>query len=119
MRVKDVDESQRQLLRELSRRISKRLVAEFANLPGTDGPNIGIELHESGRKVVVELPATLLLKANGEVSSREALRIRIKSGRDRMLFRHEPISLEKRGSAGSRASSGGFGFGGGQGRGRR
>jgi hypothetical protein len=119
MRVKDVDESHRQLLRELSRRVSKRLVAEFANLPGTDGPNIGIELQENGQKVLVELPATLLLKANGDVSSREALRIRIKSGRDRMLFRHEPISLEKRGSAGARAAYAGFGSGGGQGRGRR
>jgi len=119
MRVKDVDETQRQLLRGLSRRVSKRLVAEFANLPGTDGPNIGIELQESGRKVVVEMPAALLLKADGDVSSREAIRIRIKSGRDRMLFRHEPISLEKRGSAGSRPAFAGFGSGGGQGRGRR
>jgi hypothetical protein len=91
VRLKDIAGSHRRLLRELTRRVSKRLQAEFITLPGADGPNIGIQLRQGKRKVVMELPAALLLRAEGDMTVQEAIRIRIKTRHDRMLFRHEPI----------------------------
>jgi hypothetical protein len=60
------------LLEELTRQISNRLEAMFTELPGADGPSIGVELRERGRTVV------------------------IKGRRDRMLFRPPPVPLPKR-----------------------
>ena len=121
LRLRDIADSHRQLLRELTRRISKRLQAEFVTLPGADSPNIGIQLREGNRKVVMELPAAMLLRAEGDRTVQEAIRVRIKTRRDRMLFRHEPISLSEHIAAGRHPPSGGFSFGGSQGyrRGRR
>jgi hypothetical protein len=114
LRLKDIADSHRRLLRELIRRISKRLEAEFTNLPGADGPNVGIELREGNRKIVMELPAALLLRADGEMTAREAMRVRIKARRDRMLFRREPLSLSKRIEAGAYPPPGRSSFGSGQ-----
>ena len=120
VRLKDIADSHRRLLRELTRRISKRLEAEFTSLPCADGPNIGIQLREGHRKVVMELPAAVLLRAEGDMTVQEAIRVRIKTRRDRMLFRLEPIALRERiGGAGRHPPSGGFGGGQRHGRGRR
>jgi hypothetical protein len=121
VRLKDIADSHRRLLRELTRRISKRLEAEFTSLPCADGPNIGIQLREGHRKVVMELPAAVLLRAEGDMTVQEAIRVRIKARRDRMLFRREPISLREHTGAGRRPPSGGVSFGSrqGYGRGRR
>ena len=118
MRLKDIADSHQRLLREVTRQISKRLLTEFTNLPGADGPNIGIHLSERGRKVVMELPGVLLLGADRDLTGREAIRVRIKTRRDRMLFRPEPISLPKSIGAGTHPLPSDFSFGGGQGRGR-
>ena len=111
MRLKDIADSHRRLLRELTRRISKRLQADFVTPPCADGPNIGIHLSEGHRKIVMELPATVLLRAEGDMTVQEAIRVRIKTRRDRMLFRREPISLSQHVGAGRHPPSGGFSFG--------
>jgi hypothetical protein len=95
MRLKDIAPAHRQLLRQLTGRISKRLTAEFTELPMVDGPNIGVRLQERGRAVVGEVSETLLRRADGDVSAREAIRVHIKTTRDRMLFRPQPKALPK------------------------
>ena len=122
VRLEDIADRHRKLLRELTRRISKRLETDFSKLPGAEGPNVGIQLREGNRKVLMELPAALLLQAETDMSAREAIRVRIKARRDRMLFRREPISLEQRVEKGRRQPPAAYGSGGGQGppgRGRR
>jgi regulator of protease activity HflC (stomatin/prohibitin superfamily) len=94
VRLNEILTSQRKLLRDLTGRISNRLESQFTELPG-DGPNVGIELQERGRRVVMELPAALLLQADGDPSVQEAIRVRIKARRDRMLFRAQPAPLPK------------------------
>ncbi len=120
VRLKEIAVAQQRLLHELTGRISNRLESEFRDLPGADGPNIGIALHERGRKVVMEIPGGLLLQAAGDATVREALRVRIKARRDRMLFRPPPSPLPKRIASAPDPAAGrfGFGFGGGQNRGR-
>ena len=116
VRPDDVADRHRKLLRELTRRISKRLETDFSKLPGGEGPNVGIELRERNRKVLMELPAVLLLQAETDMSAREAIRVRIKERRDRMLFRSEPISLEQGVGTGRRQPpAAAFGSGSGQG----
>ena len=93
MRVKDVGDSHQRLLQQLVRRISRRLDAAFIDLPGADRQSIGIQLREGGREVVMELPEALLLRATGDAVSRETVRKRIKTGRDRMIERANPAFL--------------------------
>ena len=121
VRLKEIAAAQQRLLSELSGRISNRLESEFRDLPGADGPNIGVALRERGRSVVMEIPGGLFLEAGGDQAVREAIRVRIKARRDRMLFRPPPGPLPKHvASAPDPASARfGFGFGGGRGRGRR
>jgi hypothetical protein len=90
MHLKDITADHRELLRVLSGRISNRLTADFTELPARGGPNVGIELRERGKRMVMELPAALLFSAGADVVAREKLRVRIKAGRDRMLFRPGP-----------------------------
>ena len=116
MRLKEIDVPHQRVLRELTRKVSQQLTSEFTNLPGEDGPNIGVQLREDGRTVVIQIPATLLQQATDDMTSREAVRQRIKSRRDRMLFRADPIALEQHPPARSRPSSDSWGGGG---RGRR
>ena len=118
MGLEDIAGRHRKLLRELTRRISKKLETDFTKLPGAEGPNIGIELRERNRKVLMELPAALLPQAETDMSAREAIRVRIKARRDRMLFRREPISLEQHVGTGRRQPPAAFGSGSGQGQGR-
>ena len=95
VRLREIGESQQRLLRELAQRISTRLDAAFTEAVGSDSPNIGVALSERGRSAAMEVPAALLLRADAEADAREALRQRIKSTRDRMLFRPPPTPLPK------------------------
>lgn len=121
MRLRDVTASHHRLLRDLTNRISGALETEFSELPGDDGPNVGVVLREQRRRVVIEIPATLLMEAVEDPSAREAIRVRIKGRRDRMLFRAPPSPLPKHISATPLPGSMHFGFGRGGGgmRGRR
>ena len=95
MRLKDLTGSQQRLLQELTGRISNRLEAEFSELSDADGPNVGIRLRERNRSTLMELPGQLLLHAGADATAREAVRVRIKATRDRMLFRVHPSPLSK------------------------
>jgi hypothetical protein len=121
VRLRDIGDPQQRLLRELAGRISNRLDAEFTEPAGAESRNIGLKLRERGHSAMMEVPETLLLSANGDPSAREALRVRIKATRDRMLFRRPPTPLPKNitAAADPATSRGGFGFGRGPGRGRR
>jgi hypothetical protein len=124
VRQTQVGEAEHRLLSELAGRISNRLDASFVlDRPG-DGSTIAITLTERGHNVSMEIPAALLARAQEEPAAREALRVRIKGRRDRMMFRPPPRPLPKNiASAADPAfmSRGGFGRPGGGGgfRGRR
>jgi hypothetical protein len=109
VRLKDITESHQRLLRDVTTRISSGLESEFSELAGPDGPNVGVTLRERRRQVLMEIPA-----------AREAIRVRIKARRDRMLFQAPPRPLPKRIAAALTPGSPlGFGRGGGGPRGRR
>ena len=122
MRQKELGESEHRLLSSLAGRISNRLEATFiADRPG-DGSVIGVSLTERGKTAAMEISAALLARAHEEPTAREELRVRLKSTRDRMLFRPPPRTLPKNiASAADPAffNRGGFGRQGGGGRGRR
>jgi hypothetical protein len=120
VRQRDIGEAELRLLSELAGRISNRLEATF--VPDRPGDAIAIALSERGHTVSMEIPAALLARAHEEPAAREALRVRIKARRDRMMFRPPPRPLPKNiTSAADPAfmSRGGFGRPGGGGRGRR
>jgi hypothetical protein len=120
MQLNEITPSHRRLLRELANRISNRLEAEFAEPPAGDGASVGIVLHEGGRRVAIEIPASLLERAAADVTAREEMRVRIKGRRDRMLFRERPRPLPKRIAIAPIPGSMNLGFrGGGNFRGRR
>ena len=125
MRLHDVTASHQRLLRDLTKQISTGLEATFSEVPGADGRNVGIGvvLREGHRQVVMELPEALLVQALDDVSAREAIRIRIKGRRDRMLFKAPPKPLPKHIAPASAPGGMNFGFGFGRGggppRGRR
>jgi len=119
-RLGDVTPQQRQLVAGLAARISTRLEATFCPAVDPDGQNVGIELRERNASVVVEIPMTMLNSALGEPAAREALRVRLKTRRDRMLFRPPPPSLPKHIAPVSMGyGGGGDGRGGNRSRGRR
>ena len=95
VRAKEITATHTKLLRALSGRISRRLQAEFTDLPGEDGPGIGIELREGGKRVVIAVPAAILLAASNDATAREEMRVRIKARRDRLVFRPAPAPLPK------------------------
>jgi len=121
VRLKDITASHQRLLRDLTNRISSGLETEFSELADADGPNVGIVLRERRRQVVMEIPAALLMQAAGDATVREAIRVRIKGRRDRMLFQAPPSPLPKH--IATTPAPGpmhlGFGRGGGGPRGRR
>jgi hypothetical protein len=124
VRQREIGEAEHRLLSQLAGRISNRLEATFiVDRPG-EGTAVGVQLSERGRSTAMELPVALIERAHEEPAAREELRVRIKSTRDRMLFRAPPRPLPKKiASAADPAffSRGGFGGrpGGGGGRGRR
>jgi hypothetical protein len=81
--------SQRRLLAELTGRISNRLATEFQP-PRPESANVGVTLEERGKSGRLEVPYALLQEAESDVTARDALRVRIKAARDRMLFRPPP-----------------------------
>jgi hypothetical protein len=121
VRLRDVTAAHQRLLRALTARISTSLETEFSELPGQGSPNVGVVLRERHREVTVEIPGALLLQAGSDLVAREAIRVRLKSRRDRMLFQAPPAPLPKHiASAPTPGSTGGgFGRGGGGPRGRR
>jgi hypothetical protein len=122
VRLREVGDPQLRLLRQLASRISTRLEAEFTEPVEAESSSIGVSLRERGHSVSMELPEALLLQAVSQPTAREAMRVRIKATRDRMLFRAPPAPLPKSiaPAADPAFSRGGFGRGGfGQGRGRR
>jgi hypothetical protein len=114
--LKEITGGQHRMLRELSSRISNRLEAEFSELAG---PNVGITLRERGKTVVMEVPGALLAQAGTDPTAQEAMRVRIKGRRDRMLFRPPPAPLPKRIEPAGTPGGGYFGSRGGGGPGRR
>ncbi|HZP42030.1 MAG TPA: hypothetical protein VFD84_11045 [Candidatus Binatia bacterium] len=122
MRLRDISPSQHRLLRDVTSQISNKLETEFSELPGVEGPSVGIVLHERHRHVLIEIPADLLMRAAGDLTAREAIRVHIKGRRDRMLFRAPPKPLPKHIAAAATPGSMHSGFGyrrGGGPRGRR
>ena len=95
MRLNEISPTQRRLLSEIASRISDRLEAHFVELPAASDTHIGVALHEADRKVVIEIPLTVLLQATEDAKGREILRTRIKARRDRMMFRTPPRALPK------------------------
>ena len=118
MHLKDVTASHRRLLQDLTNRISTGLETEFSEAPSPDGPNVGIILRERRRQVTIEVPGALLTEAVHDATAREAIRVRIKGRRDRMLFQAPPTPLPKH-IATAPAPGGMFGFGRGGGPQRR
>lgn len=121
MRLRDITPSHERLLRDLTNRISNGLETEFSELPGVEGANVGIILRERRRQVQMEIPVALLIQAVADRTAREAIRVRIKVRRDRMLFQAPPSPLPKHIATAPTPGSMPFGFGRGGGgrRGRR
>jgi hypothetical protein len=90
VRLDAITASQRRMLAELTGRISNRLAAEFEKRVRPESPNVGVTLHERGKSGRLEIPCALLQEAEADLTARDALRVRIKSVRDRMLFRPPP-----------------------------
>lgn len=95
MRFRQITPAQQRLLEDVTGRISRRLESKFEDPSDVDGPNVGVQLRERGHAVVIEIPTALLEQAVDELGAREALRIRLKARRDRMLFRAPPSPLPK------------------------
>ena len=87
MRFDAITAAQQRLLIELTGRISTRLATEFEKRTGPEGPNVGVTLAERGKRSRLEIPYALLQE---DLMARDALRVRIKAARDRMLFRPPP-----------------------------
>lgn len=119
MRARQLTAEQRRLLGEVATRISGKLEAEFTDPSDVDGPNVGVVLTERGCSVTIEVPAVQFDEAVSGPAGREALRVRLKGRRDRMLFREPPARPAKQVAPASAPSfGGGFNHRGG-GRGRR
>jgi len=111
--------AQRRLLTALTGRIATQLAAEFETLSRPESSNVGVTLAERGKSGRLEIPYALLQEAASDLMARDALRVRIKAARDRMLFRPPPA--RPRADIAPLAdpvvwNRGGFGRGGGRGR---
>jgi hypothetical protein len=119
VRLDGITASQRLMLAQLTGRISNRLEAEFVTVSEPGGANIGVALEERGKTGRLEIPFTLLQEAESDLPSRDAIRVRIKAARDRMLFRPPPsrprVDIAPLADPSS-WNRGGFGRGGGHGR---
>ena len=107
------------MVAELTGRISNRLAAEFEKSARPDGANVSVTLKERGKSGRLEIPYALLLEADADLPARDALRVRIKAARDRMLFRPPPsrprTDIQPLGDP-AMWNRGGFARGGGRGR---
>ena len=87
MRFDAITAAQHRLLIELTGRISTGLATEFEKGSGPEGPNVGVTLAERGKSGRVEVPYAPLQEVESDLIARDALGVRIKPARDRMLFR--------------------------------
>lgn len=92
---RQITAAQQRLLANLSSRISTRLEAIVEESGDAESVNVGVTLRERGHSVAMEVPFALLDQAESDPSAREALRVRLKGRRDRMLFRPPPPRLPK------------------------
>jgi hypothetical protein len=90
VRLDAITAAQHRLLAELTGRISTRLAAEFEKRIRPESLNVGVTLQERGKNGRLEIPHALLQEAESNRTARDALRVRIKAARDRMLFRPPP-----------------------------
>jgi hypothetical protein len=90
VRLDTITASQRRMLAELTGRISNRLATEFEKGARPESLNVGVTLQERGKSGRLDIPFALLQEAEANLTARDALRVRIKSARDRMLFRPPP-----------------------------
>jgi hypothetical protein len=90
VRLDAITAAQRRLLAELTGRISTRLAAECEKPLRPESLNVGVTLQERGTRGRLEIPYALLQEAESDRTARDALRVRIKAARDRMLFRPPP-----------------------------
>ena len=95
MRLTAITALRRRLLTALTGRISTRLTAEFETRSRPESPNVGVTLAERGKRGRLEIPYALLQEAESDLIARDALRVRIKAARDRMLFRPPPRTAAK------------------------
>ena len=119
MRLDAITAAQRRLLAELTGRISTWLAAACEKRIRPESLNVGVTLQERGTHGRLEIPHALLQEAESDRTARDALRVRIKAARDRMLFRPPParpradiapLAIRRCGTAGT--SGGGAGAGG-------
>ena len=96
MRLRNVSPAHHRLLQDLASGISSRLEGAFIELPDGGDAHIGVALREGSKKVVIELPVSMLEHAVQDASARELLRIRVKARRDRMMFKTPPAPLPKK-----------------------
>jgi hypothetical protein len=96
VRVRELTSAHRQLLTDVSGRISMRLEASFRDGEDAAAPNVEVMLVERGRSVVIEVPFAMLDDASRNPIAREAFRVRLKGRRDRMLFTAPPAPLPKK-----------------------
>lgn len=119
MRLDTITASQRRMLAEVTGRISTLLAAEFEQGTRPESLNVGVTIRERGKSGRLDVPYGLLQDAEENLAAREALRVRIKTVRDRMMFRLPPsrprADITPLGDPGGR-SRGGFVRGGGRGR---
>jgi hypothetical protein len=92
---RQVSAAQHRLLAQVVGRISGRLEIVVDEGGEADKPNIGVSLRERGHSVSMEVPYALIDQAESDPMAREALRVRLKGRRDRMLFRPPPVPLPK------------------------
>jgi hypothetical protein len=118
VRLDPITPAQRRPLTALTGRISTRLATEFEKRSGPEGPNVGVTLAERGKSSRIELPYALLQEAESDLMARDALRVRIKAARDRMLFARPSRGRADIAPLGDPAvwHRGSFGPGGGRGR---
>jgi hypothetical protein len=95
VRVRQIGPALQQLLQDVSGQISTRLESTFQDPSDLDGPNVGVALRERGSAVSIEIPFELFARASADPAAREALRVRLKGRRDRMLFRIPPTPLPR------------------------
>ena len=86
MRFDAVTAAQHRLLIELTGRISPGLATECEKRSSPDCPNVGVTLAERGKSGRLEVPYASLQQAESDLIARDALRVRIKAARDRVLF---------------------------------
>jgi hypothetical protein len=90
VRLDAITAAQRRLLAELTGRISSRLAAECEKPLRPESLNVGVTLQERGKAWPPGDPVFAAPGAESDRTARDALPVRIKAARDRMLLRLRP-----------------------------